>query len=97
MGANALIITKPGLYFGGGIGQGNFSYGNHSRESLMFDFLLGSRKKVYKNIGIYGESKFYYSDRTQKDTDDFNSGVLNSPVLFDHDIAAVVGIFYTSF
>lgn len=99
-GINGCIISKPGLYFGGGFGRARWSVRDTSRTSPMGDFLLGIRRMVSKRVGIYGEFKFCYNSKTEEDTKSlnrwFDSGGATKrppPFLFDNDITFNVGVF----
>lgn len=100
----ALMISKLGLYFGGGIGKANWSYREDSRTSGMFDLLIGIKRNISERIGLFAEFKFYSNSESEKDTDRFNewsSSLSNRysdvppppPFLFDNDMVANIGVF----
>ena len=75
-----------GFYVGIGGGIARWSYEEYSRTSPSISPHLGVKISISNKVSLYTEGKMFVNTKTSQDTEDWNSGVLESGLLFDNDL-----------
>jgi hypothetical protein len=91
-----LLITKqfPGLGLFAGLGGGiaRWNWYETARTSPCITPLIGMSFQIVKNIGIFGEGKWFVNTKSKKDTEAYNNGHFGGGTPFGNEFSILGGL-----